>query len=83
VAKLEVSAMGKVMLIGAIVLVVWAGMEIQTNGVEGAFGGVFAPAGMEEAEQITSTPKRAGQAVQRSFDQDEERKMRLLEQASE
>jgi len=36
--------MGKILIIGAIVLVVWAGMEIQTYGVEGAFNGFFAPA---------------------------------------
>jgi hypothetical protein len=83
VAKLEVYAMGKILIIGAIVVVVWAGMEIQTYGVEGAFNGLFAPAGMEEAEQITSTPKRAGQRVQEAFNQDEARKLRLLEQASQ
>jgi hypothetical protein len=83
VAKLEVYAMGKILIIGAIVVVVWAGMEIQTNGVEGAFNGLFAPAGMEEAEKITSTPKRAGQRVQEAFNQDEARKLRLLEQASQ
>ena len=41
--------MGKILIIGAIVLVVWAGLEIQTYGLEGAFNGFFAPAGMEEA----------------------------------
>jgi hypothetical protein len=30
VAELEVNAMGKILIIGAIVLVVWAGLEIQT-----------------------------------------------------
>jgi hypothetical protein len=83
VAKLEVSAMGKIWVIGAIVVAVWVGLEIQTNGVEGAFNGLFAPAGMEEAEQITSTPKRAGQRVQEAFNEDEARKLRLLEQASQ
>jgi hypothetical protein len=38
---------------------------------------------MEEAEQITSTPKRAGQRVQEAFNKDEARKLRLLEQASQ
>jgi hypothetical protein len=75
--------MGKILIIGAIVLVVWVGLEIQSNGLEGAFNGFFAPAGQAEAERITSTPKRAGQSVQNSFDKDEARKNHLLEQASE
>jgi hypothetical protein len=75
--------MGKILIIGAIVLVVWAGLEIQTNGVEGAFNGLFAPAGQEEAERITSTPRRAGQTVQDAFNKDEARKRRLLDQASQ
>jgi hypothetical protein len=74
--------MGKILIIGAIVLVIWVGLEIQNNGIEGAFNGFFAPAGQAEAEAITSTPRRAGQAVQNAFDQDEARKNRLLEQAS-
>ena len=74
--------MGKILIIGAIVLVIWVGLEIQNNGIEGAFNGFFAPAGQAEAEAITSTPRRAGQAVQKAFDQDEARKDRLLEQAS-
>ena len=55
--------MGRILVIGAIVLVVWVGLEIQSNGVEGAFNGFFAPAGQAEAEAITSTPRRAGDAV--------------------
>jgi hypothetical protein len=83
VAKLEVSAMGKVMMIGAIVLVVWAGLEIQTHGVEGAFNGLLAPAGQKEAEAVTSTPQRAGARVTRAFQEDEERKNRMLREISE
>ncbi len=74
--------MGKILIIGAIVLVVWVGLEIQNNGLEGAFNGFFAPAGQAEAEAVTSTPRRAGQSVQRAFDQDDARKTRLLDQAS-
>ncbi|HEX9813420.1 MAG TPA: hypothetical protein VGB31_00570 [Myxococcota bacterium] len=75
--------MGKILIIGAIVLVIWVGLEIQNNGIEGAFNGFFAPAGQEEAERVTSTPKRAGQSVQNSFNEDEARKNRLLDQATE
>jgi hypothetical protein len=82
VAKLEVSAMGKIWVIGAIVVAVWVGLEIQTHGVEGAFNGLFAPAGMEEAEAVTSAPQRAGDKVRQAFQADEERKNRLLRELS-
>ncbi len=75
--------MGKILVIGTIVLVVWAGMEIQTYGVEGAFNGFFAPAGMKEAEAITSTPQRAGDRVRQAFQEGEERNNRLLREHSE
>ncbi len=74
--------MGKILVIGAIVLVVWVGLEIQSKGVEGAFNGFFAPAGMEEAEAITSTPQRAGDRVRASIQMGEERTKRLLEEHS-
>jgi hypothetical protein len=82
VAELEVCAMGKILVIGAIVLVVWVGLEIQSQGVEGAFNGFFAPAGQAEAEAITSTPQRAGDAVRKALREGEERNNRLLEQHS-
>ena len=75
--------MGKVMLIGAIVLVVWAGMEIQAKGVDGAFNGLFAPAGQEEAEAITSTTQRAGDRVRDALQQGEERNNRMLREISQ
>ena len=75
--------MGKIVIIGTIVLVVWASMEIQTNGVDGAFNGLFAPAGMEEAEAITSTPQRAGDRVRQALQEGEERNNRLLQEHSQ
>jgi len=56
--------MGRILIIGAIVLVIWAGMEIQANGINGAFNGLFAPAGQAEAEAITST--RSGMPSKRA-----------------
>ena len=70
--------MGRILIIGAIVLVVWAAMEIQTYGINGAFNGLFAPAGQAEAEAITSTPQRAGDAVTRAHREAEERQNRAL-----
>ena len=75
--------MGKILIIGVIVLIVWAGLEIQSNGIEGAFGGFFAPAGQKEAEAITSTPQRAGNSVRKALQQDEARTNRLLDQAAD
>lgn len=75
--------MGKVMLIGAIVLVVWASLEIQTHGVEGAFNGLFAPVGQEEARAITSTPQRAGERVRAALQEGQERNNRLLREHSQ
>jgi len=75
--------MGKVMMIGAIVLVVWAGLEIQTHGLEGAFNGIFASAGQKEAEAITSTPQRAGDRVRAALQQGEERNNRMLREISQ
>jgi hypothetical protein len=83
VAELEVYAMGKITIIGAIVLAVWAALEIQTYGIHGAFNGLFAPAGTEEAEAITSTPQRAGDRVRDAFQKGEDRTNRLLEEHSE
>jgi len=83
VAELGGVAMGKILIIGAIVLVVWASLEIQTYGLEGAFNGFFAPAGMEEAEAITSTPQRAGDRVRQALQEGEARNNRLLREHSE
>jgi len=75
--------MGRILIIGAIVLAIWAGMEIHTYGIEGAFNGLFAPAGQAEAEAITSTPQRAGNKVREAFKEGEERNNRMLEEQSE
>jgi len=71
------------LIIAAILLVVWAGLEIQNNGLEGAFNGFFAPAGQKEAEVITSTPQRAGNSVRKAFQAGEERNNRLLDEHAE
>jgi hypothetical protein len=75
--------MGRILIIGAIVLVIWAAMEIQTYGINGAFNGLFAPAGQAEAEAITSTPQRAGDRVREAFKEGEERNNRLLDEHSQ
>jgi len=75
--------MGRILIIGAIVLVIWTAMEIQTYGIDGAFNGLFAPAGQAEAEAITSTPQRAGNKVKDAFQRGEERNNRLIDEQSQ
>lgn len=64
--------MGKAFGILFIVVLVWVGLEVYTEGTRGAFGGVFAswsgePVSAEEDPSL-STPQRAGKAWQRSQD---------------
>ncbi len=48
--------MGKVLIIGMIVLGVWLGLEIFTKGTDEAFGGVFAPLGSARAASEPAQP---------------------------
>ncbi len=70
--------MGRVIKIGLGVLAIWAAFELYTNGIEGAFGGVFADAYEAPAER--STPDRAADAFQRAYNKSEERVDRQLRQ---
>ena len=76
-------------LIGIIVIVIgiWVGIEVYTQGVDGAFGGIFASLGGDEAPSQQSQPnaapstprahssvvQRAGDRVQADIDKGEER----------
>jgi hypothetical protein len=70
--------MGRVVAIGLIVLGIWAAVELYNNGVDGAFGGVFADTYQAPAER--STPNRAADAFQRAYNKSEERVDRQLRQ---
>lgn len=70
--------MGRLFAIVLIVLGVWAGIEVYTNGVDGAFGGLFADTYQAPAER--STPDRAADAFQRAYNKSEERVDRQLRQ---
>ncbi|HXV37650.1 MAG TPA: hypothetical protein VEC18_10905 [Myxococcota bacterium] len=70
--------MGRIAIIGAVVLAVWVGLEIQNKGIEGAFNGLFAPAGQAEAEAAMSAPQRAGNAVLEAHREADERQRRAL-----
>ena len=60
-----------------IVLALWVGIEVYTEGTERAFGGLFA-SGSEEPDEQRSTPQRAADAVQRAYDKSAERIDRQL-----
>ena len=70
--------MGKV--IGLLVTVggIWAGVEIATYGVDGAFNGAFAQDGASSVTERVSTPQRAGRAVEGAHAASEERRARML-----
>ena len=70
--------MGSVLKIAAIVLAFWVGFELHTNGVNGAFGGIFASANSSEPEDTRSTAKRVGSSASRAHQEADERRQRML-----
>lgn len=69
--------MGRLIALILIVLGIWVGVEVYTEGIGGAFGGIFAST--FEAPATRSTPDRAADAFQRAYNSSEERVDRLLE----
>ncbi len=74
--------MGKVFGILLIVVGVWVGMEVYTQGVRGAFGGAFAFLAAEPppppGEEHRWVGERARDSVTRARDEAEQRRNRLL-----
>ena len=70
--------MGSVLKIAAIALMVWVGFELHNNGVDGAFGGIFASANSSESEDTRTIPQRAGNSASRAHQQADERRQRML-----
>ncbi len=72
--------MGKIIGILMVVGMAWVGNEVYTKGVEDAFGGIFSnePA-MQAAEELQSTPERAGQRVEESMRRAEEKRNQQLD----
>ena len=70
--------MGSALKIGAVVLAIWVGFEVHTNGVNGAFGGVFASAHTDEPEDTRTVTQRAGTSASRAHDEANERRQRML-----
>lgn len=75
--------MGKVIAGMIVVLGIWVGVEVMTNGPARAFDGAFAGFMSEgenaEAEvQTRSTARRSGDAVERARDEASARRERML-----
>jgi hypothetical protein len=74
--------MAKLLKIVLIVLCVWTAVEVYTEGVNGAFGGLFTgfDGSVLEAPANRSTPDRAADAFQRAYNKSETRVDALLEE---
>jgi len=73
--------MGKLFAIVLIVIAIWVGITVFTEGTDRAFGGLFAGSpgsSTLEATEARSTGERAGDAVQRAYDESEDRFDRAL-----
>ncbi len=76
--------MRKIFTILLIAVAIWTGLEVYTEGVDGAFGGLFSrlpSASAVEAPATRSTPDRAADAFQRAYNKSEQRVDRLLREA--
>ena len=70
--------MGSALKIAAAVLAIWVGFELHTNGVNGAFGGVFRSENSSESEAKPTTAQRAGNSASRAHEQADERRQKML-----
>ncbi len=74
--------MGRIFGLLMIVGLVWIGLEIYSEGVENAFGGILASGSADDstAGRRLSAPERAGRALQRAHEERAQRFDRLVEQ---
>ena len=76
--------MGKAIGILLLVFGIWASLEIQTEGLEGAFGGALSgmsdSTGDDAGGGRASAAQRAGAAVEEAHRQNEERYRDMLEE---
>ena len=73
--------MGKLFAIVLIVVAVWVGLTVYTQGTDQAFGGLFARfsgSSTLDSPATRSAPHRAGDAFQRAYDESEDRVDRAL-----
>ena len=75
--------MARILKLALLVLFVWASVEIYTNGLNGAFGGLFAQqkkTSVVDRMKLSSTLERAAGALQRAHDKSESRVEKMLEE---
>jgi len=73
--------MGKAFAIVLMAIAVWVAVTVYSEGTDRAFGGLFASSqgsSTVDATETRSTPERAGDAVQRAYDDSQERFDRAL-----
>jgi hypothetical protein len=73
--------MGKVFAIVLMVIAIWVAVTVYSEGVDRAFGGLFAGSlgsSTVDPAETRSTPERARQAVQRAHDESQDRFDRAL-----
>ena len=73
--------MGKLLAMVLMVTAIWVGITVFTEGSDRAFGGLFAGSpgsSTLEATEAVSTRERAGDAVQRAYDESQDRFDRAL-----
>ena len=71
--------MGKLFGIVLLVLGIWLAVEVYTEGVNGAFGGVFASGSADQAPVTQSTSSRAADTVRSAYEESVNRVDRQLE----
>ena len=73
--------MGKILAIVLMVIGIWVAVTVYSEGTDRAFGGLFAGSLGSSTVDVTetrSTPQRAGEAVQRAYDESQDRFDRAL-----
>ncbi len=73
--------MGKLLAIVLMVIAIWVAVTVYSEGTDRAFGGLFAGSLGSSTVDVTetrSTPQRAGEAVQRAYDESQDRFDRAL-----
>ena len=73
--------MGKILAMVLMVIAIWVAVTVYSEGTDRAFGGLFAGSqgsSTVDAPETRSTPQRAGEAVQRAFDESQDRFDRAL-----
>lgn len=70
--------MGRIARIAIIIVALWVAVEVYTEGLDGAFGGMFASTITNPLERTASAPQRARVATERALQETDERRRRML-----